>query len=113
MFPYSGIDVLLTFEGAKLANFKATRQTDLPVYTALMIGSFSGTVSALSVYHMNLVRTACRPVAPLLIRLSTRAFWTLFFSTDLPPRGRARLLPWVGTHIGRGHSYCVHIVYHL
>lgn len=56
VFPYSAID-MSTFEGTKLAYLKATRQTDLPVYATLMIGSISGSVGAITVYPLNLVRT--------------------------------------------------------
>lgn len=56
VFPYSAID-MSTFEGAKLAYLKASGRSDMPVYATLMIGSISGSVGAITVFPLNVVRT--------------------------------------------------------
>lgn len=56
VFPYSAID-MSTFEGAKLAYLQASGRGEMPVYATLMIGSISGSVGAITVYPLNLVRT--------------------------------------------------------
>ncbi|KAL4081688.1 mitochondrial carrier domain-containing protein [Scleroderma yunnanense] len=56
VFPYSAID-MSTFEALKLAYMKSTGKDEPGVLAVLAFGSVSGSVGAISVYPLNLVRT--------------------------------------------------------
>jgi len=56
VFPYSAID-MSTFEALKLTYIKSTGKEQPGVLTLLAFGSTSGSIGAISVYPLNLVRT--------------------------------------------------------
>jgi len=56
VFPYSAID-MSTFEALKLAYLRSTGLEEPGVLAVLAFGSISGSVGAISVYPLNLVRT--------------------------------------------------------